>query len=195
MRVACWLAALLILAPPAPAGEALLIRAGRVYTGREVIEGGAVLVAGGKIVAVGRDLKAPEGARVLDLPGRAVIPGLIDPENTLAEGGRDTRRSLSPEVLAADGWDFYADRRAVLAGGVTTVHVSPGSSRLLSGRGMVVKTAGHDDQVERRILRRAAGVRVTLGEYSKNPPSLYRPPVPPSADRPFEPLDVQLEGP
>jgi imidazolonepropionase-like amidohydrolase len=174
--------------PPAP----FAIHAARVYTGESEIEDGTVLVVEGKIAAVGRALALPRGVRVIDLPGRAVLPGLIDSETTLAEGGQDTRKSLTPEVLAADGWDFFAERRLLIAGGVTAVYVSPGSSRLLSGRGMVVKTGGHDGDVERRVLRRAAGVRVTLGEYSKNPPPLYEPPVPPSPDRPFEPVDLQL---
>jgi imidazolonepropionase-like amidohydrolase len=173
-----------------PSGFA--IRAARVYTGEAVIEGGTVLVLEGKIAAVGREVALPAGIPLIDLPGRSVLPGLIDSETTLAEAGQDTRKSITPEILAADGWDFYADRRRLLQGGVTTVYVSPGSSRLLSGRGMVVKTGGHGEDVRRRVLRRAAGVRVTLGEGPKNPPGIYQPPVPPSPDRPFEVIGVQL---
>ncbi len=178
-------------APAAADGPRFALRGARVYTGRETIEPGIVLVEDGRIAAVGREVAIPAGVPFHDLPGRAILPGLIDPETTLAEGGRDTRRSISPEVLAVDGWDFYADRRALLAGGVTTVHVSPGSRRLISGRGLVVKTGGHDGDVGRRILRRSGGLRVNLGEVPKNPPALYEPPVPPSPDHPFETLDLQ----
>jgi len=186
----------LLVAPALGAGESsgrirFALRASRVYTGREVIENGIVLVEDGRIASVGRDGVVPDGVPLHELRGRAILPGLIDPETTLAEGGRDTRRSISPEVLALDGWDFYADRRALLAGGVTAVHVTPGSRRLISGRGLVVKTGGHDRDIGRRILRRSGGLRVNLGEVPKNPPALYEPPVPPSPDRPFETLDLQ----
>ena len=39
------------------------------------IENGAILVDDGKIVAVGVDLTAPEGAEVIDAEGRLVTPG------------------------------------------------------------------------------------------------------------------------
>jgi len=178
--------------PAEKSPPALAIRASRIYTPGEVIEGGTILISGGKISAVGRDLAIPPGVEVLNLPGRSVIPGLIDSHTTLAEGGQDSRRSISPEILALDGWDFFADRRPLLAGGVTAVYVSTGENRLVSGRGLVVKTGGHGNDVLRRVLRRAGGLRVALGEYSKNPPAIYNPPVPPSADRPFRPVDVQL---
>src|SRR5690348_5103212 len=36
-----------------------------------------VLIRGGTIVAVGQNLKAPDGARVIDATGRYVLPGII----------------------------------------------------------------------------------------------------------------------
>ncbi len=189
--------AILLISLPSGGGDdgsdqPLALRPSRIYTPEKVIEGGTILIREGKIAAAGREVSIPAGVEVLELPGRAVIPGLIDCQTTLAEGGQDTRRSLTPEILALDGWDFFADRRTLLAGGVTTVYVSPGANRLVSGRGLVVKLGAHQGDVQSRILRRASGVRVNLGEYSKNPPALYNPPVPPSADRPFRPVDVQL---
>src|SRR5262245_37265968 len=118
-------ALLLALAPALPAAEparGFALRASRIYTGETVIEGGTVVVMDGRIAAVGKTVEPPAGIPVLDLPGRSILPGLIDSETTLAEGGQDTRRSITPEVLAADGWDFYADRRRLLQGGVTTVY-------------------------------------------------------------------------
>jgi hypothetical protein len=53
---------------------------------------------------------------------------------------------------------------------VTSAYLSPGSRRLLSGQGAVVKTAGRSP--EARTLAQRLGFRVTLGEYSKNPPTI-----------------------
>ena len=64
--------------PPEP----LLIRPARVFDGvaGESHEGWAVAVRGGLIVAAGpaAGVATPEGARVVELPGATLLPGLID---------------------------------------------------------------------------------------------------------------------
>ena len=42
------------------------------------IEHGGILIRDGKIAAVGKDLKAPDGVAVIDATGQYVIPGIID---------------------------------------------------------------------------------------------------------------------
>ncbi|HEX8559027.1 MAG TPA: amidohydrolase [Pyrinomonadaceae bacterium] len=77
------------LAPPAAAAQRprrvdLIVSGGTVVTmdaGRTVVEDGAVAVAGGRVVAVGRraDVLRRFAAReVIDARGRAVIPGLVN---------------------------------------------------------------------------------------------------------------------
>ncbi len=63
-----------------PQGTILLDNAFQVITmeGEEVIRGGDVLVRDNRIAAVGEDLVAPEGARVLDVSGKTVLPGYVD---------------------------------------------------------------------------------------------------------------------
>jgi len=39
---------------------------------------GDVLVCGSRIADVGERLEAPEGARVVDVPGSTIMPGLIE---------------------------------------------------------------------------------------------------------------------
>src|SRR6185503_10250806 len=112
-----------------------------------------------------------------------------DAQTSVAEPGRDSDESIAPGVRAIDGYDFYAPNWRQLSAGVTTVYLSPGSRRLLSGQGAVVKTAGRSP--EARTLAAQLGVRVTLGEQPKNPPMLYAPPVPASADRPILPAKRQ----
>ncbi|HLI18345.1 MAG TPA: amidohydrolase family protein, partial [Rhodanobacteraceae bacterium] len=73
-------------APPvhgrAAATGVFLLTADRVFDARseQAHAGWAVLVEGGKIVAVGpRDsIKAPADAQTIDLPGTTLMPGLID---------------------------------------------------------------------------------------------------------------------
>src|SRR4051794_5052796 len=60
----------------------VVLRPARVFDGMaaEPHEGWVVLVRGEKIEAVGPvgEVKVPEGARVIELPGMTVLPGLID---------------------------------------------------------------------------------------------------------------------
>src|SRR5262245_44658484 len=69
-------------APGPPAGKPLLLKPERVFDGttREPHAGWAVLVRGDRIAAAGPagDVPAPPDARVLELPGMTLLPGLID---------------------------------------------------------------------------------------------------------------------
>jgi len=80
----------------------LLIRAGKVVDGEggSPLQGGAVLVEGDRIVAVGRiaDIGAPEGAQVIDAPDRTLIPGLIDSHVHLAYSGIPHKRAFRAEL-------------------------------------------------------------------------------------------------
>ncbi|NJC42555.1 imidazolonepropionase-like amidohydrolase [Brevundimonas alba] len=79
MRIIIFLLAL-ILAAPAAAQDAVLLRPARVFDGAEARphEGWSVLVRGKTIEAVGPNLTAPEGATVVDLPGLTLMPGMIE---------------------------------------------------------------------------------------------------------------------
>jgi imidazolonepropionase-like amidohydrolase len=152
-----------------------------------------LVIQHGKVLAVGpRDqVEVPEDAEVQDLGSSVLIPGLVIAETTLGEHGRDDERALTPEFRAIDGFDFYADYRTALAGGVTTVQIAPGSRRLMPGQGAVVKLAGDDPAA--RTLRERESLRIMLGDAFKNPPRIYEPPVGAvSEDRPLLPTSHQL---
>ncbi len=73
------LVAALSLAATARA-EPILLKPDRVFTADDRVAhpGWSVLVEGERVKAVGPDLAAPAGARVVALPGTTLIPGLID---------------------------------------------------------------------------------------------------------------------
>ena len=123
------LATLLLFAPlPAwaqSAGPVLLVP-DRVFTAtdRIVHAGWKVLVADGKIVAVGRDIVAPAGAETLRLPGTTLLPGLIDlhvhlflhPYNETSWNDQVMKEPLALRTARA-----VAHARATLMAGFTTV--------------------------------------------------------------------------
>ncbi|MGK5552863.1 amidohydrolase family protein [Actinomadura kijaniata] len=79
-----------VAAPSAAAagtGGALVIRNVRIFDGRQVTERSSVLVAGGRIAAVG-DVSPPSRHQVHDGEGRTLLPGLIDCHVHSFEGSR-----------------------------------------------------------------------------------------------------------
>jgi imidazolonepropionase-like amidohydrolase len=102
------------------------------------IEDGVVLVDGETIVAVGprAEVEIPQDADVHDISGKHLTPGLIDLHSHI--GGGRLHESLAPVqagVSAVDAIDpSHASLERARAGGITTVHVMPGSGKLLGGQ-------------------------------------------------------------
>ena len=90
IRLLLALLPLLLIAADRPAGrvEAVLIRGARVFdgTGAAAVPGD-VLVVGDRIAAVGRRLKRPRGARLIDARGLTLLPGLHDLHTHLRASG------------------------------------------------------------------------------------------------------------
>lgn len=167
------------------------VKAGTIYpVSSAPIEDGIVLIRDGKIESVGKDIAVPDSAEVIDASDKIIIPGLIDAFTTIAEPSRDDEESVTPDIKAVDAFNFYGKYRRMLAGGVTTVYVSPGQRRLVSGVGSVVKLAG--DSIAKRRLKDSAALRITLGELPKNPPALWNPPIHPDPCHPMVPQEKQL---
>lgn len=111
---------------PAQAQEALLLRPARVFDGVEARphEGWSVLVRGERIEAVGPDIVAPADARIIDLPGQTLAPGLIEGHSHLFlhpynETSWDDQVLHEPLALRTARAVNHA--RATLMAGFTTV--------------------------------------------------------------------------
>jgi len=100
------------------AGHVLDVENGRV------LEKQVILLRGKKIEAIGNDLKIPSDAKILDLSGKTVLPGLIDCHSHLADGDQkqnadpfnQLRRTASQVVL-----ESIPNARVTLESGFTTV--------------------------------------------------------------------------
>jgi imidazolonepropionase-like amidohydrolase len=63
----------------APASaDPVLLKPARVFDGTAMHAGWSVLVDGARITAAGPNLAAPAGAKVIDLPGATLMPGMIE---------------------------------------------------------------------------------------------------------------------
>jgi dihydroorotase len=87
----------------------LLIRGGRVIDpGRGGDDVADVLVSAGRIEAVGRNIPAGDGTRVVDAAGRIVAPGLIDLHTHLREPGQEDLETVASGAMAAAAGGFTA---------------------------------------------------------------------------------------
>jgi imidazolonepropionase-like amidohydrolase len=190
VKPARFLAAAALL-PALAAQDAYVLRCGRLHLGDgRVLERGWIVVRDGRFAHVAAEAPADAGSLpVLDLRDKVVIPGLVAADTDLA-GTADGDYQVTPDVVAADVFDFGSGRERALAGGVTTVYLSPGRSRLVPGQGSVVKLAGADE--ERRVLAATCALRISLGDAVGTAPPLFEPTAAPTADDPLLPARRQL---
>jgi imidazolonepropionase-like amidohydrolase len=174
-------------------GQVEVWRARQIWTGEgQPVQDAVMVTEDGKVRQVGPadSVRIPAGARIHDLGNHVIIPGLVVAETGLVDSS-DAERTLTPEIQALHGFDFYADRQDLLAAGVTTAQISPGNNRLMPGMGAVVKLAG--DDIPARTLSDRESLRIVLDVSARNPPTIFEPQVGAvSVDRPLEPAQPQL---
>src|SRR5580765_4974509 len=170
---------ILALASPAglaartpPAGEAVIAitHATILTVTHGVIADGTVLIRGGRIVEVGRNVTVPSGAEVIDATGRFVSPGIIACHSHIAadsinEGGTTVSSMTGIEdVFNPTDVDVYRD----LAGGVTTANVLHGSANPIGGKNYVIKLRWGKTRAEDFAFEGALpGIKFALGENPK----------------------------
>lgn len=142
----------------------------------QVIESGTLVIDRGKVTAVGANVKAPAGAKVIDGKGKVVTAGLVDGNSGVGLVGID----LEPTVVdgrfgamdpvhadpvhasyqARDGFDPHDVNVPVArAGGVTTVVAAPAGG-LVSGQSAAFALDGSAAPV-----RAPAAMNVAIGPH------------------------------
>lgn len=139
-----------------------------------------ILLADGKIAAIGTDLTAPANAAVFDADGLEVYPGFVDAHTHIGLDGygigyegcdyNEMNDIWTPQLRAIDGINprdpsLAEARRA----GVTCVCTGPGSANVLGGTFLAMKTVG--DRVDKMVVRDPVAMKCAFGE---NPKRCYR---------------------
>lgn len=154
-----------------PEGETVLIQNATVWTNEAdgILENTDVLLADGKIKAVGKNLSAA-GATVIDGTGKHVTPGIIDEHSHIAvsRGINEGSHSVTAEVRIADiinSEDVNIYRQ--LAGGVTTSHILHGSANSIGGQSQLIKLRWGKNPEELKFGGNDGFIKFALGENVK----------------------------
>ena len=155
----------------------ILIKNGLVKTmAGEDIENGQVLLDGGKIAAVGKEVSAPVDAQVIDAAGCIVAPGFVEghchiglDEEAIGFEGDDYNEMtdpVTPQMRGIDGlnpmdeafFDAYSH-------GVTTAVTGPGSANVVGGTFLAVKLCGK--RVDNMVVKNPVAMKIAFGENPK----------------------------
>lgn len=161
---------------------------GTVYTmdrSNTVIEKGAIRVKDGILVEVGKmpcgngtpDCITPEdGEEIIDALGGWILPGFVEAhchigiqEEKKGMEGNDCNETVNPVTPWLRAMDAVnpmdaAFQEAVRAG-ITTVQITPGSSNVVGGQALLMKTFGrHVDQMAVKV---PSAMKVAFGENPK----------------------------
>jgi len=136
--------------------QPLVLKGGKLLTvSHGTIDNGVLVMQGGKIIALGdaSSAKIPKDAKVIDVTGMTVYPGLIDSETSLglteisAEKMTNDRIELSDEIMPhMHVYDaFHAESELIPVtrlNGITNAIVAPDNEDTLPGQDSFVQLAG-----------------------------------------------------
>jgi len=134
-------------APAAAQGRFAVRAGGYLNADGELIRDVTLVVSGGKIEAIGKDITPPAGCVVLERTDAILGPGFIDPHVSLGTLGltAEAANAIETEADAADLFNrHHHDFDRAVRAGFTTVILAPSSTHLVGGSTAVVKTAGDD---------------------------------------------------
>lgn len=166
----------------APDAPPVLIRGATLLIGNgERLDAADLLMQDGRVAAIGKNLTAAEGARVIDARGKWVTPGLIDVHSHLgvypspgvaahSDGNEATAPSTAQVWAEHSIWPQDPGFEAALEGGITTLHVLPGSANLFGGRSVTVKNVHAVTYQSMKFPDAPHGLKMACGE---NPKRVY----------------------
>jgi imidazolonepropionase-like amidohydrolase len=155
--------ALLVLAllPQQGEEETIALTQLRILTvTKGTIDAGTIVIKGGKIAAIGAELKPPAGARIVEARGLVAFPGLVHPYSRLGLPDLPGATGSTPQHLAFDELNPSSEAFGAAArNGVTTLVLQPGGSGI-AGQAAAMKPSGWTR--EEQVIEKSAALRLLL---------------------------------
>lgn len=150
----------------AEAQKPLAIQGGKIITMTgETIEDGVIIFRDGVISDVGKDLKIPVEAKIIDASGKVIMPGFMEAHSSSGMSQANETNPIVPYVSVLDSIDpmnsYFQDARR---NGITSVAITPGNSTMIGGQAAVIKTGG--EFIDAMVLKADAGVKISLRPVS-----------------------------
>lgn len=174
-----------------PQSEPVALQGATIHTVTNgVIENGTILFENGVIAAVGTEVRIPQGARVVDVSGKHIYPGLIDAHSTV---GISEIGAVGVSNDVNELGDFNPNVRAEVAVNAESRHIgttrssgvlvtlSTPSGGLISGMSSAISLEGWS--WEEMSMEPAAALNVDWPDPDRAP------------RRPLDSVGVQQEGP
>ena len=156
----------------------LLIKNGYIKTmAGEDIPGGSILIGDdGKIIAVAKEIAAPESAQIINAEGRLVTPGCVDAHchigldnEAMGWEGMDYNEiadPITPHLRAIDSINPLDEAFGnAIRGGVTSACTGPGSANVVGGTFVAIKL--HGKRVDNMIIKNPVAMKCAFGENPK----------------------------
>jgi len=162
--------------------DTLLLRNADVHpVTSPAIDGGSVLVVDGKIAEIGQKLAAPKGAKVIDLKGLHLYPGMIDSATELGLTEINSVRETNdvselgffkPQLRAAVAVNPASEHIPVTrANGITSVITLPGGG-IICGQSSLIHLDGWTN--EEMVLQAASAMVLDFPQIQTSSGSRYR---------------------
>ncbi|MHA1905050.1 MAG: amidohydrolase, partial [Candidatus Thorarchaeota archaeon] len=109
-----------------------------------LIEKGIIIFEENQIRNVGKSVKIPSDAEIIDAESKYVVPGFIEAHShhglfdgtigPMGSDGNEMTSPLTPEMRGIDGFNPHEPAiKEILRGGVTCVNTGPGSGNVIGG--------------------------------------------------------------
>ena len=155
-----------------PEQKTIFIKNATVWTNgpQGIMEGADVLVQNGRITEVGKGLRPPGNAQVVDGTGKHLTPGIIDEHSHIAisRGVNEGTHAVTAEVRIGDVVDATdIDIYRQLAGGVTTSQLLHGSANPIGGQSAIIKLRWGMLPEQMKFENAPGFIKFALGENVK----------------------------
>ncbi|MFH2001954.1 MAG: hypothetical protein ABIK28_19920 [Planctomycetota bacterium] len=147
---------------PAAVHDKLAIKAGKIIpVAGEDLENGIILIANGKIEAIGKDLEIPYDYWLIDAQDKVIFPGMVQAITSLGMDRPNESLPVTPFLNVYDAIDpssvFFEESLRV---GHSTLHIAQGPNTVIGGLTRVVRPIGMD--VDEMTVKADSGIVISF---------------------------------